>query len=399
MNFTENLLTSRHSENSITGFDPQVPITNENWKLFVTLIVLSTVFLGIAVTLYIILSERQNLHGWTQFSYLVAFLLFNIVFIPALCPGIADGFQANSSCFALAVANQYFFIASKTWLLIIGFDILWNLWKFEYVIDTGKHRKRFVIYSMLGWTFPLGMVCYGVVLNMRNHEEIFGSSYSDGSLWVRVPDYGRRHCRVPSWNVWEIFVFSNCIIHLLMFLVIILLIMKHRCAVQKTLAERREKSYQSFLIFLKLFIVVGLSWSYIALQDLLKAGNINTQQGLEWQIFRVIYFMQGIFISIVYVGNVKTFRQLQEKFPRFKALVVRCQENASCCGQQQARQTSISSSFSIPTYKSKCCTITMVDDNIHKGHTFTFRNIPSISSVNVVQLSNSKEKQTSGEIE
>lgn len=123
---------------------------------------------------------------------------------------------------------------------------------------------------MLGWTFPLGMVCYGVVLNMRNQldfnnrddnrclyifngyhlfsEEIFGSSYSDGSLWVRVPDYGRRHCRVPSWNVWEIFVFSNCIIHLLMFLVIILLIMKHRCAVQKTLAERREKSYQSYAI-------------------------------------------------------------------------------------------------------------------------------------------------------
>lgn len=66
---------------------------------------------------------------------------------------------------------------------------------------------------------------------------------------------------------------------------------------------------------------MGLSWSYIALQDLLKAGNINTQQGLEWQIFRVIYFMQGIFISIVYVGNVKTFRQLQEKFPRFKGII------------------------------------------------------------------------------
>lgn len=70
----------------------------------------------------------------------------------------------------------------------------------------------------------------------------------------------------------------------------------------------------------RLFIVVGLSWSYIAIQDMLSAGNINTKQNWAWHVFRCLFFLQGTFISGIIVSNGRTLNNLDIKYPKWKGM-------------------------------------------------------------------------------
>lgn len=78
--------------------------------------------------------------------------------------------------------------------------------------------------------------------------------------------------------------------------------------------------YKRFIMLLRLFIVVGISWSYIAVQDLLRAGSINTKQSWGWQFFRCIYFLQGAFISVLILSNRRIIRDLAKKYPKLKGI-------------------------------------------------------------------------------
>lgn len=71
-------------------------------------------------------------------------------------------------------------------------------------------------------------------------------------------------------------------------------------------------------LLFRLFIVVGLSWAYIAIQDLLHAGNINTSQIWFWHVFRCIFFLQGTLISVIIVTNGRTLNNLANKYPKLK---------------------------------------------------------------------------------
>ena len=73
------------------------------------------------------------------------------------------------------------------------------------------------------------------------------------------------------------------------------------------------------VLFIRLIFVVGLSWTYIAVQDILNAGNINTVQNWGWHIFRAIFFLQGVFVTLIYIGNRKTLNILAFKYPKFKS--------------------------------------------------------------------------------
>jgi len=128
---------------------------------------------------------------------------------------LTEGVQVNLTCFFLSVANQYFFMVSKTWLVIIGVDILKAVWKMEYFLEKRNkvHGKTLCIYTLIAWCLPSGIVAYGIALNSVYKDWLEEMKDGNGSnvdtLWVPVPDYGRRHCRIPTWTIWEVFVFSN----------------------------------------------------------------------------------------------------------------------------------------------------------------------------------------------
>ncbi|CAL8112856.1 unnamed protein product [Orchesella dallaii] len=300
-----------------------VPITNVYWKIFVSLISLSAASLLLTIVLYLLVWEKHNCQGWTQFSYLTALLLFYCVFIPALCPGLTtSGDDRNLTCFVLAFSNQYFFICAKTWLLIISFDLYSTIRRMRIIAcNSTKGLQRFACYSFIGWTFPLLFVIGGIGVNLSNRETILAKGRNnDEGLWAQFPDYGYQHCRIPNWWVWEYFVFANCIFHFIMFGLISITIFSQRRKVIAAEAASSIGRRSPVLMLLRLFIVVGLSWSYIAIQDLLRAGNINTPQTWGWHIFRCIYFLQGFFISIITVTNGKTMRNISSKYPKFQGL-------------------------------------------------------------------------------
>ncbi|ODN02808.1 G-protein coupled receptor Mth2 [Orchesella cincta] len=299
-----------------------VPITNVYWKLFVSLISISAASLLLTIVLYILVWEKHNCQGWTQFSYLTSLFLFYCVFIPALCPGLTSGADRNATCFTLAVSNQYFFICAKTWLIIISFDLYCTIRQMRVIAsNASKGLIRFACYSFIGWIFPLVLVSVGVGLNLHNQESIVViNNSSDGGLWSQYPDYGFQHCRIPNWWVWECFVFANCIFHFAMFGLISITIFTQRRKIITAEVVSTIGRQSPVLMLLRLFIVVGLSWSYIAIQDLLRAGNINTQQTWAWHIFRCIYFLQGFFISIITVTNGKTMRNITMKYPKLQGI-------------------------------------------------------------------------------
>lgn len=75
--------------------------SQEYWKLFVSLISISTLCLLLTIIIYLMIWEKHNCQGWTQFSYLFSLFLFNVVFIPALCPGLTEGTERNPTCMTM----------------------------------------------------------------------------------------------------------------------------------------------------------------------------------------------------------------------------------------------------------------------------------------------------------
>lgn len=71
----------------------------------------------------------------------------------------------SGSCRVIAVATQYFFLASFSWMLTMAFDV-WRTLRLatsELRVSAGKQWRKFALYSSWTWMAPFIFVVAAVV--------------------------------------------------------------------------------------------------------------------------------------------------------------------------------------------------------------------------------------------
>jgi len=127
-------------------------------------------FLLITIVVYVMLWERQNVHGWTSLSY------FTSLFGMFLLTGIDEfgyvffynGGRAGPhwACYSLAVGSHFFWLSAFCWMSAVNFDLWWTFRALLPTASKSKGLKQFLIYTVVCVGIPTVIVGVAIGLDI-----------------------------------------------------------------------------------------------------------------------------------------------------------------------------------------------------------------------------------------
>lgn len=259
---------------------------------FVSVLV-SLVAMLIMFIVYLMLPPLRNVPGKNimclTFSLFVAQILY-LVGVPR-----TEWFEV---CLGLAAAMHYFWLAAFFWMNVLAFDI-WRTFVSRVNKSSEKARTcRFVGYSFYAWFMPALIVAAALVLDFQVFE---------GIDEIYLPHYGKDICWIAHRHA-LLFLFALPLaILLLTNLIFYLATMINICRISRmTDIQNRGKDRCRLCIYVKLSLVMGLTWVFGFLAALLKME-------LFWYLFIGFNAFQGVFICFAFVLNKKVFKLLSSK--------------------------------------------------------------------------------------
>ncbi|XP_045197991.2 uncharacterized protein LOC123552405 [Mercenaria mercenaria] len=279
---------------------------------YMTLVGLTVSILALAITLavYVAFPQLLNTPGKILVSLIISLLSAQVLFIAAF-----KAEQLPTLCTILGVLVHYFFLAAFCWMNVIAFD-LWMTFSNRFLASgpENKGRKRFAIYSFYAWLLPVAIVCTAVILDFINIDETFQSF---------KPEYGKRVCWLSSryslllffagplalCKLFDIVSFISTAIHI------------SRAKKQGAIATR-NKSTCSFLINIKLSLIMGLTWVFAFVANV-------TNETIVWYLFIIFNSLQGLFIAICFLCTKKVCHLMRDKYKKITIKYASGTQNSS----------------------------------------------------------------------
>ena len=252
-------------------------------------LVLSIISLVLTLVIYLSFPKLLNIPGKILVSLVISLLSAQMVFI--LAPEV-EGIQ--SLCIVVGIMVHYFFLVAFCWMNVIAFDLWMTFSKRNLTTESiNKGKKRFLVYSAYAWLLPSIIVCIAVFLD-------FAMSSSDIDNYK--PKYGNAICWISSRKALILFfagpfaVFK--IFDIIAFISTAFIIARTR---KQAAMARRNRRTCSFLINIKLSVIMGLTWVFAFL------GNVTTCTSV-WYMFIIFNSLQGLFIAICFLCNKRVIR-------------------------------------------------------------------------------------------
>ncbi|KAL0882952.1 hypothetical protein ABMA27_016446 [Loxostege sticticalis] len=282
------------------SFDSQPPPKSNGF--YRTGMMVSCVFLGLVLLVYLVLPELQNLGGLVLMAYVASLLC---AFICLLI--VQRGDLEASGCKRVSFLTYFFFIASFCWMNIMSCDIWWTFR--GYAKARPIHRRgeffKFLMYCLYAFGVSGAMTAALMVLNDADLRSL------PGFVTPGIPDKG---CFLEGGEkLYYLYMpmLIMIILNWLFFLMTAFNIWRlgrgtavlDSAAAGTPAAHRQQK--QRFLVYLKLSIVMGLNW-------LLEVVSSVTPDLLKdvWYISDTYNMLVGLAIFLIFVCKKKIFKKL-----------------------------------------------------------------------------------------
>lgn len=266
----------------------------------------SVPFLIATYVVYWLLPELRNLHGLTLRGYIGCLATaYSTLGMQVLISHHIE----SSTCIVLAFISYFSFLASFFWLNVICFDIWWTFREFRSSQGNVKQRerKKFIIYSIYAWGSAsiLTIIC-GIM--------DFVSSVPRNLI---RPELGVRKCWLSTKPAITLYFYGpmgiTVICNICLFISTALKIVDHKKDTAHHLRglenRRHNENKQWFNLYLKLFIVMGISWSMEIVSWL-----FDSVPQYVWYLTDLINVQQGLIIFIIFVWKKKIKRLLLKRF-------------------------------------------------------------------------------------
>ena len=257
---------------------------------------LSIIALTLRLVLHCVLSDGGPAR--LQVSLAVSLLLAMVTFL--LSPLFLNYF---SVCYTVAVLIHWAFLAAFCWMTVIGWDIL-NMFKatsdFQRI---GQGNKKFVFYSLYSWGFPTIVCCIALAVDHSNVDLIWRPAFAKKLCWFSG--------KVGLLLFFVSPVALQILINIIIFIVCCFYLQRSKMPAGRTSIEQHEER-QRFLLYLKLFILMGITWVVGFLV-------IPLDSDVLWYIFIILNASQGILLLIVYVVGKRARQKLTETLSKLSS--------------------------------------------------------------------------------
>ncbi|CAL8081523.1 unnamed protein product [Orchesella dallaii] len=282
--------------------------------IYISTYSVASVFLLLTATVYIILWDKQNIHGWTIISFVISqFFLFIFLSVSTGLSLVMYQQEASKTfyCIGSAVLAHFFFLSTFCWLTIINLDLWWTFKSLTPLSERSKGKGRFCLYMLFAWGTPTTVVTTGFVL-----QKIYKNNLSK----VIVPDYGNQLCLLAA-NAKGVYLYY--IIGALLFINLLLVsltfytIYQFKKSTRMATSSSSKNKERSFKLFVKLVILMGVTWTLEFIDWITYSGATFT-----WYFFAVDVFniLQAVAIFIIFVCKRKILNQLEQKYPSLRVI-------------------------------------------------------------------------------
>ncbi|KAH8316933.1 hypothetical protein KR074_006609, partial [Drosophila pseudoananassae] len=285
---------------------------------------LSLICIVLTISVYAYVRKLKNFQGKCFISYMIC------LFLGFLCLLVDLWKLTEQFCETLGYIGYFFVMAAFFWLSVISLH-LWTLF-------TGRNLKclpenRFLLFNIYAW--GMAGVLTGVIFTV---DHVMDSNDPQNEKWM--PGVGFYNCWInskfgykrlvilmevlifkPLAEGWSAMIYFYGPLALLisfnitMFILtaIRILQIKRNLTNFTARSERRQKltsDKQTYSIFLRLFIIMGMTWS-------LEIGSYLAQGHENWEkVFLVADYLnwsQGIIIFVLFVLKPSTFRLICQR--------------------------------------------------------------------------------------
>ncbi|KAL0105699.1 hypothetical protein PUN28_015872 [Cardiocondyla obscurior] len=282
----------------------------------------SCAFLLMTLLVYVCLPSLQNLHGKTLMCHVSSLLLAFICLavITWITPVDPEEELDTTTCKALAYTTLFSFLSAFSWLNVMCFDIWWTfgVLRGSTITEAREHRKKFMLYCLYAWGLSFLILILAIV---ADSTDILPNYLQ--------PDIGNSNCWFThSRNAYgELTFFIGPVMILLISNVVFFVLTATHCNKVKAEIKRvttnpmdpRNKRFRSdrkrFIMNVKLFIVMGMSWICEVVSFFLtKYLNYEHWHHIFFYTTDVFNCLQGLLIFILFVLKSRVYQALRRRF-------------------------------------------------------------------------------------
>ncbi|XP_075161433.1 G-protein coupled receptor Mth2-like isoform X2 [Haematobia irritans] len=253
---------------------------------------ISVPFIILTILVYACIPELRNLHGKCLISYLTP-LAIGYTILSTITLSKVD--FSNFVCCFLGYTAYYSFMSAFFWLSVISFD-LWQNFRLTGSIRFGQ-RKRFLLYSSYAWGIPACLTLIVIAMQNSNIDELYKPGIGDDYCWLKTYDWS---AMIYFFGINLVIVLIDIIFFSMTYYKITALQNDIDKIIRNDTNEGRHKlrtHKNNFGLFLRLFLIMGVSW----LLDILSyiEGVLNPE--LTNPLYYVSDFMNAILGLLIFV--------------------------------------------------------------------------------------------------
>ncbi|XP_033192022.2 putative G-protein coupled receptor Mth-like 3 [Bombus vancouverensis nearcticus] len=281
-------------------------------RLIISSILMGTscIFLFLTLIVYLSLPVLQNLHGKTLMchiaSLLVGYLCLTVI------PWITVENDSVTPCGIVGYIMFFSMMSAFSWLNVMCFDI-WQTFGKVHSIRSQNHNKRFLLYGVYAWGVSM-FIMFICILSDQMH--ILPENLR--------PEFGLESCwfNSPMGHAELIFFTAPVTIQLITNIVFFILTAKECNKVKAEISkvsslDVRSKRFHSdktkFIMNVKLFVVMGMSWSAEVVSKLLKTYTGVQYQDELFYVTDVVNSLQGVLIFVLFVVKRRVHKALKKR--------------------------------------------------------------------------------------
>ncbi|XP_075220892.1 G-protein coupled receptor Mth2-like isoform X3 [Lycorma delicatula] len=304
---------------------------------------LSAAFLIPTFLVYAVITELRNLHGFCLMCHIlslaIGYFLLSVIALEEYS-SLPDIF-----CVPLAYSVIFAFLSSFFWLNVMCFDIWWVFSGYRHPAASSKkeiERKKFRLYSIYSWGSPTIIFIILVIMDM----EWVPKDYIRPELGVENCFFRTDKAKLVYFYLPLAFILSSNLIFFMMTTIKICKISKETKVLNHGESKRhQEHERQRFLLYVKLFIVMGMNW----ITELMSFFYPDLKN--LWYITDASNTLQGVLIFVIFVWKRRILRLLKLRFcPNMKFLpntgLSRTKSQSTRSSNMMTHQTSITSTMS-----------------------------------------------------
>ncbi|XP_017066470.1 G-protein coupled receptor Mth isoform X1 [Drosophila eugracilis] len=267
-----------------------------------TALIISLVCMVLTISVYLFVKELQNLHGKCFVCYMVSLFLGYLFLLLDLWDLSAD------FCITAGFLGYFFVMAAFFWLSVISLH-MWNTFNgSSHGVNRFLPEHRFLAYNIYSWGMAVALTGITFAANELVEDENWN------------PRMGVEHCWINTreWSAMLYFYGPMVLLitfNIIMFLLTAVLIVRVKKDIQKfsqkqMRTQKLNSDKQTYTFFLRLFIIMGLSWT-------LEIVSYFVQDYQIWStVFLVadyINWSQGTIIFVLFILKRNTLRLLKKR--------------------------------------------------------------------------------------